>query len=185
MKRAVVAALATAGLLAAAVPAHAQVRIGGALGLSTPTGDLGDVTGTGWHGMIVLGVQPTGLPIGLRFDGVYHSLGFDEDEVPFEGDIRILGGAANALLVFAPLSPLRPYISGGVGVYNLKANFDDDDILGDEDDSETKFGLNGGVGIQAALTGFSMFAEVRYLTIFTDESNTNLFPLTVGFMIGR
>jgi opacity protein-like surface antigen len=183
MKRAVVAALATIGLLAVAVPAHAQLRLGGGLGLSAPTGDLGDFTGTGWHGMVVLGVQPTGLPFGLRFDGVYHDLDFDEDEVPFDGGIRILGGSANVQFIFAPLSPLRPYLSGGLGVYNVKADLEDD--LEDDEDSETKFGLNGGVGIQAALTGFTMFAEVRYLTIFTDESNANLFPLTIGFMIGR
>ncbi|HJR63041.1 MAG TPA: outer membrane beta-barrel protein [Gemmatimonadaceae bacterium] len=181
MKRAVVAALATIGLLAVAVPAQAQLRLGAGVGLSAPTGDLGDVTSTGWHGMVVLGVQPTGMPFGIRFDGVYHSLDFDEDAVgPTDESIRILGGSANVIFIFAPLSPLRPYLSGGLGVYNV--DFGDDN---GDDDSQTKFGLNGGLGIQAALTGFSMFAEVRYLTIFTDESNANLFPLTVGFMFGR
>ncbi|MGH7719089.1 MAG: outer membrane protein [Gemmatimonadaceae bacterium] len=186
MRRAMITAVAALGLAAVATPADAQVRFGGGIGLSAPSGDLADFTSTGWHGMLSLAVQPTGVPFGLRFDGVYHTFDFDEDEVSVDGSVRLLGGQANLMFVLAPASELRPYLSAGVGVYNAKAEFDDDILFpGDDEDSETKFGLNGGVGIQAALTGFTMFAEVRYLSIFTSDTNTNLIPVTIGILIGR
>ena len=57
------------------------------------------------------------------------------------------------------------------------------DAEGEEfDETETDFGLNGGAGLQFNLTGLTLYAEVRYHTIFAEEDNTNMIPITFGIM---
>jgi hypothetical protein len=51
---------------------------------------------------------------------------------------------------------------------------------GDAEDTQTKFGLNAGAGLRFQLTGFSTFIEARWHTIFTEGSNTQMVPITVG-----
>lgn len=182
---------AVAGLtLAAAVvaaPAQAQdmgttraFSIGIAGGATIPTGDAGDFWDTGFNVMGTLGFQPATLPIGVRFDLMYHNLGGKTTELggglEVEGeDASILAGAANALVNFTTEGGIRPYLIGGVGVYNVDAG----------GDSETKFGLNGGGGLEFALSGFNTFLEARYHRIFFDEDESgvdglSLIPIVFG-----
>lgn len=53
--------------------------------------------------------------------------------------------------------------------------------LGNDSNSQTKFGLNGGAGFRFQLTGFSTFIEARWHTIFTEGSNAQMIPISVGF----
>ena len=168
------------GLVATAGVAGAQdmgptraVSFGIAAGATVPTGDLGDFYGTGFNVMGTLGYQPVAMPVGLRFDVAWHSLGLNDD-FDFEDadDLRIISGTANAVLSVSNTGGIKPYVLGGVGLYNYDAG----------GDSETKFGLNGGGGLEFQLAGFSTFLEARYHHAFTDddEGAVQFIPVVFG-----
>jgi hypothetical protein len=46
----------------------------------------------------------------------------------------------------------------------------------------TRFGANGGVGLQWGLGGAALFVEGRYVTIFTRDRRTNYWPVVLGVM---
>lgn len=160
-------------LVASASSAEAQdvgstrsVTFGVAAGASFPTGDFGDFWDTGFNVMGTLGMQPAAMPVGLRLDVAYNSFGASGN---FD-DAKIISGTANALLTTSNMGGVKPYVIGGVGLYNA-------DFGGD---SETKFGLNGGAGLEFALSGFNTFLEARYHSVFTENKNTNYIPLVFG-----
>lgn len=166
----------TALSLAALIPltgAHAQdagagrsVSFGLAAGATIPVGDLGDGYDTGFNVMGTLGLQPAALPVGLRFDLAYNNIG----SKGAWKDARIISGTANAVLTTSNMSGVKPYVIGGVGLYNVDGG----------GDSETKFGLNGGGGLEFALSGFNTYVEARFHSIFTDNDNANYVPLVFG-----
>lgn len=172
-------ALALALGLCATTALHAQVRqptegtrFGLGVGATMPMGDYGDADKMGLN---VLGVLQFSLaettPVHLRVDGIYSSTAHDG----VSGSTSILGGNVSALYHFsAPAATARPYILGGLGVYNVEA-------FGD---SESKIGFGFGGGVLFGLGGFNAFAEARYLSIQTSLASTTFVPLTVGLMFG-
>lgn len=162
------ALLATAsGAQAQDVGSTRSVNFGLAAGASFPTGNFGDAYDTGFNVMGTLGFQPVAMPVGIRFDAAYNSFGskgiFD--------DAKIISGTANLVLTTSNMGGVKPYVLGGVGVYNLDAGVGD---------SQTKFGLNGGAGVEFALSGFNTYLEARYHSAFTEGENTNYIPLVFG-----
>ncbi len=148
------------------------VSFGLGAGASVPVGDLGDVFGTGWHAQASLGFNAAGL--GLRIDGMYHSL----PEDAHDHDLRVLAGVLNANFRFSPGATVQPYVSVGVGIYNLHLDEDDEE----ESFDTTRLGLNGGAGIRFQLAGMATFLEARYHNIFTEGSSSQLIPITFGVM---
>jgi hypothetical protein len=117
-------------------------------------------------------VQPAFVPVGVRFDVMYHGLGGKELGLGLENpDLKVLAGAANVVLTTANTGTVRPYVLGGVGLYNLSC---------DGCESETKFGLNGGGGIEFGVGGFNTFVEARFHSVFTEDVKTNLVPVVFG-----
>lgn len=177
MKRTIAGFMAT-GLLtvALAAPASAQARgyVGFGGGLSLPTGNFGDVYKTGWLGQVIAGITgPSGM-FGGRIDGTYvrHS----RDGVPAES-IRLLG--ANADLVVAPGSAaakVRPYLLGGVGFFNSKAE-------GFDGVTDFAFNLGGGLSVKAG-SKMSVFLEARYISVQSDPSSTGFIPISIGLRFG-
>ena len=175
------------------------VSFGIAAGATVPVGDVADFEGTGFNVMGTLGIQPIAMPVGLRFDVSYHSLSGEDFEsivvdrrvrpnlkttgpvpnrqvVPGDDfgsapDLHIWAGTANAVLTVSNTAGIKPYVLGGVGLYNIGC---------DGCESETKFGLNGGGGLEFALSGFNTFVEARFQSIFTEDSNTNIIPIVFG-----
>ncbi|MEO5588375.1 MAG: outer membrane beta-barrel protein [Gemmatimonadaceae bacterium] len=176
MKRFPFAAAAFAVVSFSASTASAQavrpITIGVSAGAAIPVGDLADVFKTGYNGTVSLGFVPIGSPIGFRVDGMYNKLG-SKDEFDFP-DLKIISGNAN-LVYSLPGTGISPYLIGGAGVYNFKA-----DGSGSYSDSETDFGLNGGIGAAFPLSGFSAFVEARYHHVFTEGSATQFIPVTFG-----
>ena len=172
----------TVAALCAAMPLRAQLidrsegfRFGLGLGATLPTGSYGDFDKMGLN---ILGVFETPLansPLYLRVDGLYSSTA--HDGAGATGSTSILGGAASALYHFsAPAAQARPYLLGGLGIYNVDP--------GGTAGSETKLGFGFGGGVTFSLSGFNAFAEARYLSIQTSGSSFTLIPLTVGMMFG-
>jgi opacity protein-like surface antigen len=175
---------ATLGALAlGARAASAQVnpiRLGISGGAALPTGDFGDIVNTGYSVGAFVAVRPPVSPLGLRGEVSWSSFGFQGNT---DANYRILAGTVNAVLNIgtAPVSPVRPYLIGGVGAYRQSVSGDNTTI-----NDATRLGLNGGIGLDIPLTGLGVFVEARYTTIFNEKDedgnrrNTNFVPISVG-----
>ena len=168
-------------LSAQVAQAQAGLSFGFGAGAVVPTGSMADLNSTGWTGQAALRVKPAVSPLGFQLDAFYSRLGLEND---LEGHSRLIGGTANAVFAFPSAAPLRPYLIGGVGVYNGKTSLDD---LGSSD-AETKFGANAGAGFDFKLGSAALYAEGRFHAIFNggvdvetlQETTAYMIPLTVG-----
>ena len=157
--------------LAFAPDANAQARFGIAAGLAVPTGDFGDVLSSGFNVEGSVEFRPATMPFGLRGDLFYNRFGYDGPDGNFSG----FGGALNALFQMAGIAA-TPYIVVGPTVTNLN-----DSIT---DESQTKIGAQGGIGVKFPLSGFTSKIEARYGTVFADDENFNMFIINFGIMGG-
>jgi opacity protein-like surface antigen len=161
---------------------HAQnpMSFGIAAGATFPTGNALEGANTGFHGMVTLGMTPALVPFGVRIDGMYNSIGFDDAEDFTGASAQILGANLNGVFSMPGMMVTSPYLIGGVGFYNTKFKSDEGDSEGESD-----FGLNIGIGAKFSLSGFGTFAEVRYHNIFNGSDgvdNMAFIPLTFGIM---
>jgi len=116
--------------------------------------------------------------LGLQLDGFYNRLAFDG----IDGHTRMIGSTANALFSL-PGAVAHPYLIGGVGVYNMQATLD-----GFGSGSDTKFGFNGGLGVDVGVGSAKLYAEGRLHAIMKgtvdsqslEETTAYMVPLTVG-----
>jgi opacity protein-like surface antigen len=181
MIRGAVAGLALV-LVAQAAHAQAGLSLGLGGGVVMPQGTMADGIKTGWNGMIVARVKPALSPVGLQLDGFYNQFAL---EGGVDGHSRMLGATADMVFAFPSAMLARPYLLGGVGMYNGKTSIDG---LGSSQ-SQTKFGLNAGAGFDFGFGGSTrLFAEGRFHAILkgvTDgttgaEKTGYMIPLTVG-----
>jgi opacity protein-like surface antigen len=167
-------------LSAQVAQAQAGLSLGVGAGAVIPTGSMADINTMGWTGQASLRVKPAVSPLGFQVDASYSRLGLDSDLV--EGHTQTIAGTANALYAFPSAAVARPYLIGGVGVYNMKATVDD--VSG----SATKFGANAGAGFDLKLGSAALYAEGRLHAIFKggfdsetgEEATAYMIPLTVG-----
>ena len=169
-------------------------------GASVPVGNYKDALKAGWNGQGSLIFNLPGIPIALRADLNYNKFTF-ENNVPFStgggggtvattDDItqQILGGLANITIPFN-MGPISPYVTAGLAGFNIKTKFGDA-FPGAEDESDTKFAVNGGAGLSMRLMGVSAFIEAKINNVYTDKkliSNKELkdlqfVPVTFGFV---
>jgi opacity protein-like surface antigen len=161
--------------------AQAGLSLSMGAGAVIPTGSMADVNTMGWTGQAALRVKPAVSPLGFQVDAFYTRLGLEND---LDGHSRMIGGTANAVFAFPSAAVARPYLLGGVGLYNGKTTVDG---LGSTD-SETKFGANAGAGFDLKLGSAALYAEGRFHAIFKgavdaqtlEETTAFMIPLTVG-----
>ena len=79
------------------------------------------------------------------------------------GHGSILSGLGNVTLGMS-VGPIRPYVLAGLGAFNTKAT-----VSGAGSASTTKFGIDGGAGVEFKLGSFSGFLEGKVQDIFTDQ----------------
>jgi len=138
-----------------------------------------------------------GLPLSLRADLSYNHFTF-KDDLPFSSggtgtstdDItqQILGGLANVSIPFR-MGPVSPYITAGLAGFNIKTNLGDV-VPGEQDESATKFAVNGGLGLSMKLFGASAFVEAKLNNVYTDGKvigskelkDLQFVPVTFGFV---
>ena len=160
---------------ASAAEAQSPVRFGLAGGLSLPQGEDSDFLENGFHGQVMLGFGMMALPVKLRADLSYHSFGGKDGTLAEGADARVISGALNANIGMGGIG-VKPYLSGGLGMYNMKVEAFGEDV------TETDFGVNAGVGLEFSLTGMSTFLEARYIHIFSEGEATKIVPITFGIM---
>lgn len=203
-------AAAVVAVAFAAAPAAAQLgainpfSFGVSGGAVIPLGDFADGAKTGYGVNGLIGLRLPALPVSFRGE-----VGYSRNDLKngLDGNTRIISGVANIILGVTPgpTVVLRPYLIGGIGIYNVKGTVSlSDPVLDDRSpaagvrmsrvpsaqlarqdtfrasDSQSKFGLNGGVGIDLPLPGISTFAEARFVSIFGDGGHLNYVPITVG-----
>jgi hypothetical protein len=169
-----ISGLAAAALIfgASALPAQSAVSIGIAGGAAIPVGDFADFVNTGYNGTVILGIKPALSPVGFRVDGMYNRFPGRNDLVVDHPNASIIGGTANLVYYLSGVG-IRPYVIGGAGYYGLKL-----DTPGA--DRTNKFGVNGGVGAQFALSGFNTFLEARFHHVSTEGGSTQFVPVIFG-----
>lgn len=211
MKRTILAAAVAAALIA---PTGAQAQMGSPVklgisgGVSFPTSDPIDEGGSegsaeskaGYNVAGHLGFQVPMFPLGLRADLGYNKFDGKEDTDSFgnsgRADISVLAGTLNAIIQPAGILPLKPYLIGGIGAYQVKQDVRISAVdFGDFNfnSSKTSFGLNGGLGVRFGLGGMSTFAEARYHYVMNEQTcsedeecfsrkNTTFVPVSFGIM---
>ena len=160
--------LAAAGLcVAAAAPASAQAPAPGGLrygihaGALMPMGTYADFDKLGWVAVANGTYWLTGNSIGIQVDASYSQTAHDG----FPGNSKIMGGLASLVYGLMPASaPARPFITGGVGYYNLK----DDDGSGSST-SVSKEGFANGAGVAVKSENCSL----RYSSILQRNPGAN------------
>jgi hypothetical protein len=178
------AGAALAGVAIASAPLAAQSgrpTFGVAAGATFPIGDFGDLYKSGYSIGAHLGVRPATSPLGFRLEGTFNQHDYKPTNLG-NVQLNVLGLIANVLAGAAGAADaVRPYAIGGVGVYNLRSK------LAGETASSTKFGVNGGAGIDLPLSGIGVFLEARYHHVFSDTDDNDGFgfnaafiPITVG-----
>lgn len=161
-----------AALAFSAADAQAQVGFSIAGGPSFPMGDAGDMLDMGYHAKVAASFKLPVLPIGLEADAMWNQFDFSDAE---DANTRILSGSLNAVINL-PTPGITPYIIGGVGMYNGKA-----DIEGVDTESSTDFGVNVGAGVRLGLVGLGgVFAEARLHNIFSEGESTRFVPVSLG-----
>jgi hypothetical protein len=169
-------AILAAGLALTATDAAAQVRLSVAGGPSFPVGHLADEMDTGFNVLLGAGLSVPVLPVGIRVDGMLNQF----PESGHDGNFRVISGSVNAILDI-PMVVARPYIIGGLGVYNSR--FTDDDHDHGDEGSTTNVGANIGAGIRVGLGGISVFAETRLHNIFSEGEQARFIPLSLGIRL--
>ena len=169
--------VASVAFLAAAAPARAQgynpFQIGASAGIAFPTGDLGNVTNTGYNVTVMVGYKPQFTPIGVRAEAAYNQFG----SKVFNGNVNIPAFTGN--LVFGlPMGMLSPYAIGGAGLYRTNVN-----VNGGGSAGENHFGFNIGGGIKIPLSSsFETFVEARYNHVTLNNGSFSFIPVTFGVM---
>jgi len=190
--------VALMALVTATSPLAAQktgIGFGASIGANLPNGEFADGAKTGLVANGFVGVG-TGR-FGLRGELFWSRSDLDNpfirkvgnDVLPSEGlgtvtgNVNLVGAAANFVLPLMQ-SVVRPYLIGGVGVYNRRVS---QDVGGTIDefqnlrDEQTDVGYNGGIGLSIGGLGPSFFLEARYVSVATAPDRTKFIPVVLGF----
>lgn len=124
-------------------------------GAGMPTGDFGNLAGTGWN----IGVTTTSMvneKWGFGADLGYHSWGASDDIEALLGpgesySLRGIQATGHAVLRVPTNGNITPYFKVGTGLYNLAEKLED--ASGDLSNSESRFGFNFGAGMLFSTQG--------------------------------
>ncbi len=182
--------LMLAALLTLGAVAHAQggppesdrvISIGLGGGVTVPVSDLKESFKNGFNGQGFIRLRMPGLPIQPRLEFTYNRFSLKDVNFKSSGTGQILSGLAGIQVHLLP-GPVRPYVLASLGPFKVTSN---PDSLGST--SQTKFGINGGAGVEIKLKGLSLYVEGRVNNVYTDSglvdaSSIKLVPVTFGIV---
>lgn len=146
-------------------------------GPGIPLGSFDDAVKIGWQGIGGVSFQPRTLPVGLQVDVSFSRF----SDQTFDRQSQIIYGTADATYHFhtAEATSMRPYLIGGLGIYNSKET-GSDALNG----STTKLGLNAGAGLDFKAGSVGLFLEGRFHNVFVNGPNIEFFPINLGVRFG-
>ena len=183
---------ASAALLSLTIAstAHAQAQtmplLGISGGASIPQSSFGDGVNTGYN---VNGMINIGVPLSpLAFRGEVGWNRFDLSGNNASGNVRMVNGTANVVLIPSTVMTAKPYLIAGIGAYNVKTTVDNSGgLLGTgaftSSSSDTRLGFNGGVGFAFGLGSIGTIVEARYVTVNGKNGSGSLSFVPVSFGI--
>jgi opacity protein-like surface antigen len=155
-----------------------------------PMGNLSDAFGSGFNVTGHVGYKPAMFTnLSFRGDVSFDRFNAKEDisgtEVTQEGTFTAIGVSANAIYAFPQADAsamLRPYLLGGLGFYNTKSKVTTSlgTVESSTEISDSNLGLQAGVGAEFALSGFSTFAEAKFVNVLGDGSSIRWIPISFG-----
>ena len=142
-----------------------------------------------------VGIRPAASPFSYRVEVQYARFGLNDEgrfgaggaPVTAQGNASILSGTGNVLLSASLTGRLRSYMIGGAGVYKLSSNVhytaENGRViryLSVPTDGKTRFGLNGGAGLEVAVGPVRSFVEARFHSVFSGADGASFIPVSVG-----
>jgi hypothetical protein len=153
-------------------------------GMSVPTGDLSNGAGNGFHVQGASAYHRRSWPVDLRAELAYYHFG-DKDytvtgarpnqTVTYTGKSSSIAGVVDAAYALNTMGRMRPYVLGGPGIYNTRAEVTPANGTSTST-SATKVGLNAGAGMNFTLVGRSAYLEARYHHV----DQAAWIPITLG-----
>jgi hypothetical protein len=164
---------------------------------------LEDVYGMGYGGGVHLDFS-LGI-LSLRLSGDYVTLTPDNEKfqtflaqyvgaasTSFKvdgGRIEIMGGNLNLKFVVLPLPVVKPYITGGIGISQVKAEETKVTYTPPAPlspittnvtliEKQTPWTLNGGVGVDLAFGGLSLYVEVKVTAFYLEGGTSTYLPIS-------
>lgn len=162
-----------------------SLGVGG--GATIPTGNGGSSVKTGINGQAYALVQIPGF-LALRFDFGYQKFEYNLNNTlgATPGTRQLLSGVGG-LQINLLHGPVRPYITAGVGAFDLKGPTDSSTTTM----SRINFGIDAGAGLALSLGRVSAFAEGRVQNVYTKDGGfiksakqINVIPVTFGLAVG-
>lgn len=153
-------------------------------GMSVPTGDLSNGAANGFSVQGASAYHRLGWPIDLRAELSYQHFGEKDftiagarpnQTVSYTGKSSSIGGVVDAAYALNTIGRIRPYVLGGPGIYNTRAEVTRTGGT-PTNSSETKVGLNVGGGMNFSLVGRRAYLEARYHHV----DNAAWIPITLG-----
>ena len=208
-----VAAVVGLALTSAAASLSAQlsdsraVTVGIMGGASIPVGGFPSGQHVGWNGGALVEFGVPLAPLRFRIEGQWHQMSgkpFEEPNAPNAPcappgcepssqriQVRVIDATVDAVYTFARAMPVKFYVIGGPGGYNVRAQVrttttqDALTVTTTQSESSTKFGVNAGVGARFRLNGFATFVEARYHYIVSGGDGSaskglQMIPISVG-----
>jgi hypothetical protein len=180
---AIIAGLTVLSASGAHAQGQDQFAFGIAGGATFPSGPGKDYHTTGAHGTVMWGIGGIDSPFGVRFDGMYSSLGHKDDAAgEAQGSARVTSISGN--LLFRVLgTDKRLYALGGVGGFAYNPD-------GPGTKAKNDFGINAGLGVW--IPGVNAFIEARWFNLYralpdpntgnTGKRSLRIYPVSLGFM---
>jgi hypothetical protein len=182
-------ALAAVATFASPVVARAQLskpfKFTIFAGAALPSGDTSDGLKTGYSLGGAADLRAPLMPIGLRGELAYSSLGAKDTGGLESLNMNDLGGNANVVLWMPSAgTPLTAYLTGGASYSRIEFKGTDAGTSGSV--SENHGGFNVGAGIDFALGGLGTRLDLRYrrISLGKDDAgnsmNIQTIPITFG-----
>ena len=143
-------------------------------GLTSPAGDVSTAATHAGNAGVLATIRTPVRRLHFRVDGQWQQItgrayGASLNCVSctatfFQRNYRIVDATANAVYGGTLSGPVRVYVIGGVGVYDVRGTdiTRENDRVVSTNSSVTRFGLNGGVGTSVKVGHIATFFEVRF-----------------------
>jgi opacity protein-like surface antigen len=170
MKKSFTMLLSLAAVATIASPVVARAQVSNPLkftifaGAALPSGTIKDDFKTGYDVGGAVDLRAPLMPVGLRGELTYSSLGAKDTGGLQSLNLNVLGGNANAVFWLPSAgTPVTAYLTGGPSYAKVEVKASDSGQTGGYD--EKHWGFNVGAGIDFALGGLSTRLDVRYRQI--------------------